>query len=219
MILFLGVVFIVFYIFAFFVRKNKDYNLGIKSSLVLKKVHYVSLFLCVAAIVLYTAFGLMFYGSWTARVFIIAALFPGVLYHFVSAKVYANKVEKIYFMVLSFIPTAFLLLLLIPFLGFVIVASLWLMLFIPGEKVYQDDNIIVQVNSKGVLSAKQFEVLKRRYIFDEVISSGRSSYNDSINVRYDQNEASIYFYGLGEDGALEASDSLKVDIGKTNINN
>ena len=180
--------------------------------MVLKKVHYVSLFFCVAAIVLYNAFRLMFYGSWTTRVFIIAAFFPGVLYHFVSAKVYANKVEKIYFMVLSFIPTAILLLLMIPFLGFVIVASLWLMLFIPGEKVYQDNNIIVQVNSKGVLSAKQFEVLKRRYIFDEVISSGRSSYNDSINVRYDQNEASIYFYGLGENGALEASDSLKVNM-------
>ena len=189
--------------------------MGLKPSVFLKKVHYSALFFCGVAIMLFTAFDLMFYGSWTTRVFIITALFTGVFYHFVSAKAYTNKVEKIYFVVLSFIPVMFLILLLIPFIGFVIVLSLWGMLFNPEKKLYEDDVLIVKTESRGLLAEARMEVLKRRGLFDESMPLGYAYViADSVAVQYDKNKANIFFYEKDIYDKMEVSDTLKVEIGR-----
>lgn len=211
--LFSGVIFIVCYLFAFFVRKNKDYKLDGKPSLVLKNVHYIALFFCGVAILLYNVFDLTFYGSWTTRIFIITAFFTGVFFHLISSKVYANKIEKIYFTVLSFIPMGLFAFLLVPFFGLIVAVSLWLMLFCPGEKVYEDDKLVIKECSKGVLSAAKFEVIERRGIFDNAEPLGYTEFADSVAVRYEKNKAKIYLYDRSiDDNSMKVADSLKVDI-------
>lgn len=213
MILFLGVIFIVGYLSAFFLRKNKGYKFGVKPSLVLKKMHYAALFFCGVAILLYNVFSLTFYGSWTTRVFIITAFFTGVFFHLISAKLYSNKIEKIYFTVLSFIPMGLFAFLLVPFLGLIVVVSLWAILFCPGEKVYEDDKLIIKEDSKGVLSMAKLEVIERKGLFDNSEALAYAyTLADSATVHYDKNKANIYFYQKDIYDKMEVVDSLKVDI-------
>lgn len=213
MIFLLGIIFISCYFLAFALRKNTDHRIGLKPSIILKKVHYAALFICGVAILLFSVFDVMFYGSWTTRVFIITALFTGVFYHFISAKAYTNKAEKVYFVLLSFLPMIFLVLLLIPFIGFVIVLSLWGMLFNPEKKLYEDDVLIVKTESRGVLAEARMEVLKRRGLFDESKPLGHAYvFADSVTVKYNNNIADIHFYEVSIDDKMEVVDSLKVNV-------
>jgi|GEM_PF-4474563 len=211
--LFSGVVLMLFYLFAFFMRKSKNFKLGVKPSLVLKKVHYIALVVCAVAIVLYNAFDLVLSGVWTVPVVSITVFLTGIFYHLLSAKLYASKMDRIYFATFSRLPFFLVLVLMIPFLGIVVVASIFFRLMIPETTFYQDDRIIISSDFKGVLDYRRFRVLKREGLLNKAVEVENSGYNaDSIAVQYDKNEANIYFYNFADGGKQEVSDSLKVNI-------
>lgn len=176
-------------------------------------MHYIALLFCVLMIVLYNAYDLLLYGSWTIPVFVIIMFFTGVFYHLFSANVYANKADRLYFTGFSRLPFLSLLMIFFPFLGLVIVVSLVGGFMVPETTYYSDDKIVIQSQANGALAAKTIRILIRKRVFNEIVYSDKSEYNtDSITVDYSKQDANIYFYQLGNEGKLQLADTLKVNL-------
>lgn len=193
-------IFVVIYIYGL-IQWNKKvaWRLNPLVSKIIKYVHFVTLLVSLSIGVLNLKLDLGFRGLWTTRIIIITVLISGIFFNFLSNKSILNRFEKIYFRLFSFFPVVVGGILLIPFIGFVLVASLFGQLISPAENIYyQDRNIRVQSTFLGVLGPPRLDIYEKDFIFEKHLK--RLDYEvygiDSINVLYTKDSTRVIVYGL-----------------------
>jgi hypothetical protein len=194
----LTIAFILTYTYGLF-RWDKyvAWRLNSKVSKTLKYVHYLTLFVALTIACTYSQFGIGLRGLWTTRTFLIIALLTGVFFNFVTDKTILNKIEKIYFKVFSFLPTATGVILCIPFLGVVIVISLLGRIIEPANTIYyEDQNLRIQSSFRGVLAPKQIDLFAKKTFYEKClyVPDFYCGDNDSIAVHYDNDSTRIFLY-------------------------
>lgn len=207
------IIFILIYSFLYIRRNGRDsWRMDVATSRVVKHIHYFGLFVVTIVAVLYWQFGLGLRGLWTTRVFICLMLFTGVFFRFVSARDVVNKVERIYFLLLSFFPVAIGLGLLIPLLGVVLVLSFLGQLTDPADKIYYEDkNLRVQSTFVGVMGPPRIDIFEKKGIFEKhLLRTDFNAYDfDSLKVKYDTDSTRILFSGLPKTDYVPRTISLK----------
>lgn len=196
----LTTIFLLLYTYGLF-RWDKlvAWRLNVKVSKIIKYVHYLTLFIVLTIAFTYFQFGIGLRGLWTTRTFIIIVLLTGVFLNFITDKTVVNKVEKIYFKLLSFLPTISGLILCIPFIGVIIVVSLIGRLVEPANKIYYNDkNLRIQSSFTGVLGPPRVDIYTKNSIFEKHIYRPDFYCNDfdSLVVHHDQDSTRIIIYGL-----------------------
>jgi len=162
-------------------------------------IHYSGLFICVIVAILYSKFEIGLRGLWTTRTIIIITLLTGVFFLFIAARSVINTIEKLYFKVFSLLPILTAVITLIPFLGIVIVLSLWGQLTNPADKIfYEDGKLRVQSTFLGILGTPRVDIFEKEMFFEKHIK--RADFPainvDSIKVSYDSDSTRIIAYGL-----------------------
>lgn len=196
----ISIIFIIVYGFGlFYWNKKINWRLSKKISKPLKLLHYSGFTICLIIAVLYSNYDLTLRGIWTSRIIILFTLFTGIFFIFVANKSSIIEIEKWYFKFFSFLPILTAAILLIPFLGIVIVLSLFGQLTNPVTKIYfEDDNLRVQSTFVGVLGPPKIDIFEKNLIFEKHLK--RTDYwaneIDSIKVSYDKDSTRIFIYGL-----------------------
>lgn len=114
-----------------------------------------------------------------------------------SDKMVMNKIEKIYFRIFSFLPVFTAGFLYIPFLGVVLVFSLFGQLISPADKIYfQDNKLRIQSSFVGVLGSPRLDIFEKKGIFEKhyLQDDYRAAHYDSIKVHYDIDSTRIILY-------------------------
>lgn len=180
-------------------NKKVSFRLNLNLSNRIKKFHYLGLFICVLVFVSYSYFDIGLRGLWTTRIIIILTLLTGIFFIFIADRTTINKVEKLYFKLFSFLPILSAGILFIPFLGVVIVVSLFGQLFDPAKKIYyEDDKLRVQSTFVGVLGPPRIDIFEKKFILEKHLK--RTDFYapeiDSIKVSDDTDSTRIIVYGL-----------------------
>jgi hypothetical protein len=181
--------------------KYVSWQFGSTASSTIKYIHYLTLFVCLTIAFTYLQFDIGLRGIWTTRIFVLIALLTGVLFYFVADKAILNKFEKIYFRIFRFFPAVTGAFLLVPFLGVVIVFSLFGRLFDPVDDIYYEDaHIWMNRSFKGVLAPPGVDFYTKHFIFEKLVDSREFNTEaiDSVAVHYDQDSTRIVVYGSPE---------------------
>ncbi|MDD3323154.1 MAG: hypothetical protein PHS59_17110 [Paludibacter sp.] len=196
----LAIIFLFTYgLFLFFGEKQTKWRLNQKTTKAAKLLHFIGLGVCVTVSILTVNFDTGLRGLWTTRVFIIVTLLTGIFLRFIADKTIINRFEKWYFRVFSFLPLVSAGILLIPFIGGVLVISIFGQLFAPVKEIYYNDkNYRIQTTFVGVLGPPKVDIYEKTFIFEKRLKeSDRFSEGiDSIKVSYDKDSTRITAYGL-----------------------
>ena len=200
MIYALTVILIILYLYGLYKwNKKVTWRLNPRFSKIIKYLHFITITICFTIGISYYNYDIGLRGLWTTRILIIAALLTGEFFIFLSNKTIINKIEIFYFKLFSFLPVMFLGILLIPFIGVVIMASLFGQLISPAEMIYyQDTHIRIQSSFIGVLTSPKLYVFKKMYIFEKYIyrSDIYSGDFDSVKVNYDKDSIRVSLYKI-----------------------
>ena len=183
----------------FYWDKKIDWRLNPKISRSIKLLHYIGLLICLTVGITYTNFDIGLRGLWTTRTIIIFTLLTGIFFIFVADKASIRKIEKWYFKIFSFLPILTAGSLFIPFLGVVIVLSLFGQLTDPATEIYyEDDKLRIQSSFVGVLGPPRLDIFEKNLIFEKHLKRADFWANeiDSIRVSYDSDSTRIIAYGL-----------------------
>ncbi|PVY35627.1 hypothetical protein [Pontibacter virosus] len=197
-----------------FWNKKVKWRLPFKTGLTLKWIHYTCIALILVVAILYSQLDIGLRGIWTTRIFIITALLSGIFFSFLVRREDIHKGEFWYFKIFSYLPVAIAVLLCVPFLGIVIVLSLFGRLVDPATDVYYSDNKIrVQSTFTGVLGPPRVDVFKKGLLFEHHLSrTDFCGYDvDSVKVNYDNDSTRIVMYDshYGEEPCKISIKSLK----------
>jgi hypothetical protein len=198
----LTIIFLVVYTIAL-IKWNKwvSWRLNPKTSRTIKYVHYIGLSIITIIAFVYWELNIGLRGLWTTRSIIFVTLFTGIFFNFISSKAVFNILETIYFRLFSLIPIFVGLALLIPFLGVVIVFSIFGQLTSPADKIYYEDkNLRIQSSFVGVLGPPRVDIFEKKGIFEEHLM--RTDFNpyefDSVKVKYDNDSTRLLVFGLAK---------------------
>jgi hypothetical protein len=183
----------------FYWEKKVFWRLNKKTSNTIKTIHYVGMIICVFVSIMYLKFDIGLRGLWTTRIVILITLFIGIFFKFITNKSTLNKIENLYFRIFSFLPILTAGILFIPFLGIVLVASVFGQLLDPAKKVYyQDEHLRIQSTFIGVLGIPKIDIYKKDIIFEKHIKriDFWDTEIDSVNVLYEKDSTKIVAYGL-----------------------
>ena len=183
----------------FYWDKNISWRLNPKISRSIKLLHYAGLLICITISITYINFDIGLRGLWTTRTIIIFTLLTGIFFIFVADKASIRKIEKWYFKIFSFLPILTAGTLFIPFLGVVIVLSLFGQLTDPATEIYyEDDKLRIQSSFVGVLGPPRLDIFEKNLIFEKHLKRADFWANeiDSIRVSYDSDSTRIVAYGL-----------------------
>lgn len=183
-------------------NKLVKWRLSLKTSWIIKYLHYICFAISLTVALIYLQFDLGFRGLWTTRIFIITTLVTGVSFILISNRTINNKVETIYFRIFSFIPVLIGGVLYVPFLSVVVILSLFEQLTEPVNKIYYEDNKLrIQSSFVGVLGPPRVDIFKKIIVFEKRLS--RTDFNsyefDSLKVQYDKDSTRVLIYGLAKD--------------------
>jgi len=197
---FLTIIFLFTYgLCLFYGEKQVIWRLNQKATKTTKLLHYIGLCVCVIVCILTANFDIGLRGLWTTRSFIIVTLLTGIFLRFIADKTTVNKFEKWYFRIFSFLPVVTAATLLIPFIGGVLVMSLFGRLLEPAKDIYYDDNNYrIQSTFVGVLGPPKMDIYEKTFVFEQRLkeSDRFSGGIDSIKVSYDKDSTRITAYGL-----------------------
>ena len=181
--------------------KRIKWRLNPKLSTYLKFFHFICLCICFVVAILYNNYHIGLKGLWTTRVIIVLTLITGIFFVLVADKSSINRPERWYFKIFSFLPILTAGTLLIPFLGVIIVFSLYGKLIDPASKIYyEDEKMRVQSTFIGVLGPPSLEIFEKNLIFEKRLKKPDVWVDgiDSIKVSYDRDSTRIVVYGLYE---------------------
>jgi hypothetical protein len=177
--------------------KSGTERLSYRLSTIAKNLHYIGLALCVVVIVL-NSYDFAFRGLWTTRIIIILTLFTGSLLYPLSDKKWRNSIEKYYLKVFSWVPFFFSGVLVIPFMGLLIMGSLFAQLANPGRVWYEDDNLVIKQRVSGVLGMAEsayvwrYQGLLRKHVYHLKYWDGAEK--SSLRVTYTDSTATLSYY-------------------------
>lgn len=177
--------------------KKSGLHLNKKESSYLKWVHYSFLCLTLFAVVIHYTMDLNLRGVWTGRIILFGLLTTGILFFPLAAKKSLSRPERIYFFLFSCLPIAVASVLLIPFVGSIILLSLWGQLTSPVSKIhYEDQKLRIQSSfSAGLLGPSQLDIIEKKGFFEKshYQSITHDTHFDSLKVSYENKATWIVF--------------------------
>ena len=195
-------------------RERKDSNrFSYKASRIIKGVHYTCLIACMVITILYLQYGIVLKGHLTNRIIIWIVLITGIFFYLYNS-VWRNGLEKWYFRIFSFLPIFLSVVLSIPFIGIVILASLFGRLILPDAAIYNDNNLIVRRSFNGVLAPPNLDVWQKHYMFNEL---KHTLYKvdidvDSVTVNYTETTARLHFYSRYAQSNYSNTDTVFITL-------
>lgn len=194
------ILFIIAYTLGFFYWDRKiSWRLSLQISSLIKILHYLGLFICITIGISYNFHEIGLKGLWTTRIIIIFTLLTGIFFIFSADKTSIRRFEKWYFKLFSFLPILIAGALFVPFLGVVIVLSLFGQLASPAEEIYfEDDKLRIQSSFVGVLGPPRLDIFEKKLLFEIHLKRTDFWANeiDSIKVSYDSDSTRVIAYGL-----------------------
>jgi hypothetical protein len=181
----------------YFWNRKVRWRLNVRSSKRLKYTHYAFAILTVAASLLILFDDISFAGQWTTRIILIGFLLSGIIIHPLSEWSGKPGIEKNYFRVFAFLPILTAGISLIPFLGAVVVLSLFGRLIAPAEDIYYEDKTLrVQSTFIGVLGPPRLDIVEKKGLFEVRVNKAYRSAADIDSVRIVKNgdETSVIVY-------------------------
>jgi hypothetical protein len=173
-------------------------TISVQSTKVLLWTHALLLALVCISAFLSLQYSVSFRGMWTFRIIAWLFLLTGVVTFIIGHKSQFNLVKRVYFIVFSTLPTLVGLFLLVPFLGVVLVFSLFGRLIGTSDTIlYKNDDIRVQTTFAGVLGPPYLAIYKKTGLFEErVYRSETGWFNkvDSVKTFVDHNTMTIAVY-------------------------
>ena len=177
--------------------KKSDFRLSVRESRSMKWTHYFFLFLTLFALLIHYLLDLDLRGVWTSRIIIFGLITTGILFYPFAAKKSISFPEKIYFLVFSFLPAAIAGIMLVPFIGTLLVLSLWGQLTCPVSKIhYEDKTLRIQSSfSAGLLGPSQLDIIEKKGLFEKshYQSITHDTHFDSLKVSYDEDATRVLF--------------------------
>lgn len=187
---------------------NESFSKRIKYS------HYILATLTIIAGALIIIDDISFSGQWTTRIIVIGFLLSGVAIHPLSDWTGKPKIEKNYFRLFSFLPILTAGFSMIPFLGVVLLLSLFGRLTEPVKDIYYEDSSLrVQSTFIGVLGPPRLEIFQKQGLFEVRINKSHRSAADIDSVRVDKTHDStlviVYIERYEQKGKFDA-DTIKL---------
>ena len=178
-------------------HKKVQWRLRPAPSRFIKIVHYSSVIILCAVLVMYGVSGIGLRGMWTTRIIAIVAFITGIFFNaLASREVLKNIVERIYFGMLSLVPPFLAFLLLIPILLFFFVIGAALFIRPVSAVYYNDSKFRVQATPVGFMVPSREDVMEKNFIFEKRLEIDIWSYQvDSVRVSYDGDSTRIKVYG------------------------
>jgi len=193
----LSVIFILMYSIGLYLWLRKtDFRLSVKSTRYAKGLHYGFLFLTLFWVVLHHSMDLDLRGIWTSRLIILGWITTGILFYPFAPKKSISTPEKIYFITFTSLPVLIAGVLLVPFIGTIIVLSIWGQLTCPVSKIhYEDQKLRIQSSFAGFLGPSQLDVIEKKGLFEKshYQSITHDTHFDSLKVSYDPDATRILF--------------------------
>ncbi|MDB5257089.1 MAG: hypothetical protein JWM14_1784 [Chitinophagaceae bacterium] len=193
----LSVIFILIYSAGLYLwLKKTDFRLSAKAGLYVKGLHYCFLVLIIFLVLLNYYMALDLRGIWTSRLIILGLITTGILFYPFAPKKSISLAEKIYFIAFSCLPIMVAGVLIVPFIGTIIVLSLWGQLTCPISKIhYEDQNLRIQSSFAGFLGPSQLDVIEKKGLFEKshYQSITHDTHFDSLKVSYDADATRILF--------------------------
>ncbi|MDB5272006.1 MAG: hypothetical protein JWO58_373 [Chitinophagaceae bacterium] len=174
--------------------KKTDLRFSEKATRYIKYLHYFFLALIFFSIFVHFQFDLDLRGIWTTRMIIFGLLTTGIFFYPFAKKKNLRTPEKAYFLTFSCLPAGIAALLLIPFLGTIIVLSLWGQLTSPISKIhYEDNNLRIQSSFSRLLGPSQLDIIEKKGLFEKshYQSITHDAHFDSLKVSYDKDATRI----------------------------
>ncbi len=193
----ISIIFILVYSVSLYLwLKKTDFRLSVKGSHYVKWLHYLFLSLTLFSLAIHYAFNIDLRGIWTDRLIIFGLITTGILFYPFAAKKSVSIPEKIYFILFSCLPIAIAGVLLVPFLGMIIILSLWGQLTCPVSKIhYEDQNIRIQSSFSELLGPSRLEIIEKKGLFEKshYQSITHDTHFDSLSVSYDTDATRVLF--------------------------
>jgi hypothetical protein len=203
-----GIIIIIYSSGLYLWDKNVTWRPDNRTASRIKYLHYLLAAITIITGLLNIIDDISLRGLWTTRTIIFGLLISGVLIYPLTNWVGKSKLEKYYFRFFSLLPVLTAGLSLIPFWGFVIVASLFGRLIDPVGKVYYDDNNLrVQSTFIGVLGPRRLDVIKNYGLFEKRINKtykGADADSVSISKLADKTLVLLYI-------EREVQDTIKIE--------
>jgi hypothetical protein len=191
----LSIIFILIYSTGLYLwLKKTDFRLSVKGSRSVKGLHYGFLFLTLFLVLLNHFMDLDLRGIWTSRLIIFGLITTGILFYPFAQKKDLFLPEKIYFITFSCLPMIAAGVLLVPFIGTIIILSLWGQLTCPVSKIhYEDKNLRIQSSFAGLLGPSQLDIIEKKGLFEKshYQSITHDKHFDSLKVSYDADATRI----------------------------
>lgn len=176
--------------------KKADFRLGVKASRFIKSLHYFFLVLTLLSGLIHYALDLDLRGIWTNRLIIFGLVTTGILFYPFAAKKSVSMPEKLYFGLFSGLPILIAGILLVPFLGTIIVLSLWGQLTCPVSKIhYEDNKLRIQSSFSELLGPSRLDIIEKKGLFEKshYQSITHDTHFDSLKVSYDADATRVVF--------------------------
>lgn len=215
-IIILSVAFIIFYgLGIYFWNKKVSWRLNERISRWIKYLHYILTVLTILAALLNIIDEISFSGLWTTRIILLGFLLSGVIIYPLSDWTDKSKVEKNYFRLFSFLPILTAGFSMIPFLGGVMLLSIFFRFTEPVKDIYYEDNKLrVQSTFIGVLGPPRLEIFRKMGLFEvRVNKAHRSAFSiDSIKVDKSADKTFVIIYNERYDQKDEVdADTIKIE--------
>jgi hypothetical protein len=199
---------------SYFWNRKVGWRLNEKTSKWLRYSHYFLTTLTILAGLLIIIDDISFRGKWTTRIILIGFLLTGCIIYPLTNWADKSKIEKNYFRLLSFLPTLTAGFAMIPFLGGVLLLSLFGRLTEPVKDIYYEDSKLrVQSTFIGVLGPPRLEIFQKQGLFEIRLNKSHRSAADIDSVRVDKNRDAtlviVYNERFEQKGEFDA-DTIKV---------
>jgi hypothetical protein len=207
--------FIIFYwLGIYFWNRKVGWRLNERFSRCIKYLHYTLTVLTIAAGLLITIADISFSGQWTTRIILFGFLLSGIIIYPFSDWRNKSKIERNYFRAFSFLPILVAGFSMIPFLGGVLLLSLFGQLTDPVDDIYYEDNKLrVQSTFIGILGPPRLDIFQKKGLFEVRVNKYRSASDiDSISVDKSVDETFVIIYNerFEQNGEFD-TDTIKID--------
>ncbi|MDF2456400.1 MAG: hypothetical protein K0R51_2393 [Cytophagaceae bacterium] len=176
--------------------KKADFRLSLKASRYMKGLHYFFLVLTVFSVLIHYSLDLDLRGIWTNRLIVFSLITTGILFYPFAPKKSVSRPEKIYFGLFTGLPIVIAGILLVPFVGTIIVLSIWGQLTCPVSKIhYEDQNLRIQSSFSEFLGPSRLDIIEKKGLFEKshYQSITHDTHFDSLKVSYDADATRVIF--------------------------
>lgn len=183
----------------FYWSRGEASRFDAKTTVTIKAIHYTGLAICIVVGISFALYDVGLRGLWTTRLVIMITLITGTFFMFIANKSALKKIENLYFRLFSLLPIATAGMLLVPFIGVILVVSVWGRLTGPAETIYyEDERLRIQSTFVGVLGPPRIDIYRKDFIFEKHLLRPDywASEIDSIRVTYDVDSTRVVAYGL-----------------------